>query len=359
MKFVLSNYHHRPGHSGGGDLHIEAFIDAAIRQGHRLFSLPSCLHPEVKRIRPDALGQWRHLHNADVHYLRLQDDFPRRKISRWFGPPWRTFTPRPALVWEFNTIPEQGACIGRSPAEIGLARDRFRRAAPQCDLAVCVSQAIADYARTELGVTRTVVIPNGAHLRPPAAPPPGPGLDVIWAGSAYIRWHAFDLLRDAARLLHEDPSAPRIRFHLFGSGTEKLTGLPPNVRVYGPVSHAEVCDASARMHAGLCLYEPGPADYSSPLKFYDSLAAGLPVITTPQPQMDAVQHEMDSTRLVVSDRRPVTLARILAELAEDEPRRLRHSASAQNQIARRHNWPALMDTLLKELASLVRARRSR
>lgn len=359
MKFVLSNYHHRPGHTGGGDLHIEAFIQEATLRGHRLFSLPACRHPSVHRIRPDALGQWTHLLNADVHYLRLQDDFPRRKISRWFAPPWRSFAPRPALVWEFNTIPEQGACIGRSPGEIALARDLFRRAAPRCDLAVCVSQSIADYAHSELGVTRTVVIPNGAHLRPPADLPPGPGLDVIWAGSAYIRWHAFDLLRDAARLLHEDPSAPRIRFHLFGSGTEKLTGLPPNVRAHGPVSHAEVCDAFTRMHAGLCLYEPGPADCSSPLKFYDCLAAGLPVVTTPQPQMDAVQREMDSASLIVADRHPATLARILTELANDESRRLRHSASARDQIARRHNWPALMGTLLKELEALVRERRSR
>ncbi|HSI08171.1 MAG: glycosyltransferase [Rariglobus sp.] len=358
MKIVLSNYHYQPVHSGGGDLHIEAFIQTAVSLGHTLFSLSSCRHPSVRSIRPDAFGQWWHLRNADVHYLRIQDDFPRRKLSRWFTPPWRSLAPRPALVWEFNTIPEQGACIGRSPAEIALAREHFRRTAPHCDLAVCVSRSIADYARTELGVSRTVVIPNGAHLRPSLANRHGPDFDVIWAGSAYICWHDFTLLREAARLLFDDPAAPRIRFHLFGSGTEKLTGMPPNVRTYGPVSHAEVCTVGARMHAALCLYEPGPGDYSSPLKFYDGLAAGLPVITTPQSQMDAVQHEMGSADLIIADRRPATLARILAGLAADEPRRLRHSAAAQHLIARRCNWPALMETLLGEVSALVRKRRA-
>jgi glycosyltransferase involved in cell wall biosynthesis len=353
MKFVLSNYHHRPGHSGGGDLHIEAFINEAIGQGHRLFSLPTCLHPSVKRIRPDALGQWWHLRDADVHYLRLQDDFPRHKISRWFCPPWRSLASRPALVWEFNTIPEQGVCIGRTLEEIALSRARFARAAPHCDLAVCVSESIADYARTELGIARTIVIPNGAHLIPPQTTPRGPEFDVIWAGSAYIRWHDFGLLREAARLLQENSAAPRIRFHLFGAGTEKLPDLPANIRAYGPAPHAEVCSASMRMHAALCLYEPGPADYSSPLKFYDSLASGLPVITTPQPQMDAVHREMETTGLIVTDRRPATLARILGDLANDEPRRLVHAARGQRVIATRYNWPALMNTLLNEVSTVV------
>ncbi|MBC8008699.1 MAG: glycosyltransferase [Burkholderiales bacterium] len=358
MKIVLSNYHYHPGHSGGGDLHIEAFVHEAARLGHRLFSLPSCRHPSVHPIRPDALGQWQHLRDADVHYLRLQDNFPRRKISRWFTPPWRSFAPRPALVWEFNTIPEQGACIGLSPAEIALARQHFRHAAPYCDLAVCVSQSISDYVHTELGVARTLVIPNGAHLRPPAPHRTGPDFDVIWAGSAYIGWHAFDLLRDTARLLHDDPAAARIRFHLFGPGTETLAGLPPNVRTYGPVPHAEVCAASARMHAALCLYEPGPADYSSPLKFYDGLAAGLPVITTPQSQMDAVQNEMGASGLIVADRLPATFARILTTLADDEALLRRHSAAAQHLVATRYTWTSLMNTLLGEVAALVQSRRT-
>lgn len=356
MKIFLSNYHHRPGHSGGGDLHIEAFIGAAVALGHELFSLPSCTHPGVRRVRPDALGQWWSLRGADVHYLRIQDDFPRRKISRWFEPPWRSLAPRPALVWEFNTVPEQGACIGRSAAEIARAKDDFRRAAPHCDLAVCVSEAIAGYARDELGVARTLVVPNGAYLPPPHPPREGPALDVVWAGSAYIRWHAFDLLREAALLLHRDPAAPAVRFHLYGAGTEKLADLPPNVRAHGAVPHAEVRAACERMHAALCLYEPGPADYSSPLKFYDCLAAGLPVVTTPHPQMDAVQRDMGASELVVADRSPATLARILAALASDDPRR-RLAAAARAEIAARYEWSALMRSLFTELDSLVRERR--
>lgn len=357
MKIVLSNYHYHPDHSGGGDLHIEAFIRAADSLGHTLYSLPSCRHASVRAIRPDALGQWWHLRNADIHYLRLQDNYPRRKLSRWFTSPWRLLAPRPLLVWEFNTIPEQGACIGLTPAEIAANREHFRCASPSCDLAVCVSEAIAGYVRAELGVRRTLVIPNGAHLGPPPSPDTRGEFHVVWAGSAYIRWHAFDLLLQTACLLHADPASPRICFHLYGRGTEDLPGLPPNIRAHGPVSHTEVCAAFARMHAGLCLYEPGPGDYSSPLKFYDCLAAGLPVVTTPQPQMDAVQRELDSADLIIADRQPATFARILRELAKDETLRLRHAASARRIIAERYNWTALMTSLLDEVSSLVQKHR--
>lgn len=357
MKIFLSNYHHRPGHCGGGDLHIEAFIREAAALGHELVSLPTCTHPAVRRVRPDALAQWWHLLGADIHYLRIQDDFPRRKLSRWFTPPWRSFAPRSALVWEFNTVPEQGACIGRSAAEIARARDDFRRAAPHCQLAVCVSEAIAGYARAELGVARTLVIPNGATLAAPPPPRESEGLDVIWAGSAYIRWHAFDLLRAAAVLLHRDVSAPPVRFHFYGPGTEKLDGLPPNVTAHGPVSHETVRAACGRMHAALCVYEPGPGDYCSPLKFYDCLGAGLPVVTTPHPQMDIVQNSMGAGSLVVADRSPASLARILVGLARDEPLRRRLAAASQAEIADRYEWSALMRTLFATLETLPRNRR--
>ncbi len=357
MKIVLSNYHYRRENSGGGCLHIEAFISQALASGHLLYAKPCCDHPGVHPLSPHLAGHWWHLRDADLHYVRLQDSYPRKKTSRWFIPPLRRLAPRPLLVWEFNTVPEQGACIGLPPDVIEREKADFRHAAPHCDLAVCVSEAIAGYVRAELGVKHTLVIPNGGQLRPPPPPVTGPWFNVMWAGSAHIDWHEFNLLAASARQLHEHPAGQNIRFHLYGHGTEKLTGLTPNVLVHGPVSHQTITTDSSRMHVGLCLYQQGPADYSSPLKFYDCLGAGLPVVTTPHPQMDAVQQTMDANRLIVGDRQPSTLSRILFDLAADEPRRRRHAERSRQMIAETYNWPALMTKLFTCLEEFVRERR--
>src|SRR5690606_11308801 len=229
MKLVLSNYHYRPEHPGGGHLHIEAFIRQAVEAGHSLHAWDTCRHPSVRTLPAGLIGQGWQLRDADLLYVRLHEAYPRKPFSRWFTPPLRRFIPRPRLVWEFNTIPEQGTCIGQQPWEIELNKDAFRRAAPHCDLAVCVSEPIVAYVREELGIQHTLVIPNGGHLRPPAPPPPADAFNVLWAGSAYIRCNHFELLLAAARQLHAGPAGNKVRFHHYGPGTEKLADLPANV----------------------------------------------------------------------------------------------------------------------------------
>ncbi len=353
MKIILSNYHYRENNSGGGNLHIGAFIRQLVKRGHSLLAKSSCSHAAVGVFPTHFFGQLRHLRSANIHYLRLQEAYPGENAARWFTPPLRRLLGSTALVWEFNTIPEQAACIGQSSKEIELTKKSFIKAAPYCDLAVCVSEAIAGYVRTELGVRQTVVIPNGGDLRPRRSFDVGDTFDVIWAGSADIQWHEFDLLFASARHLLQIPEGQKIRFHLYGPGTEKLPDPPSNVTIYGPVPHEEINAAFIRMHAGLCPYQAGPADYSSPLKFYDCLGAGLPVITTPHPQMDAVQAEMGSTELIIADRKPATFARILIELSINKARLDRHSEQARRIIETKYNWASLMDTLADRLQDLA------
>lgn len=357
MNIALSNCGYRPDHSGGGDAHVEAFIREALVSGHELVGWPILQHPQVPTIPSSLVGTARRLRAADVLYVRLQDMLPKPTFSRWFGPIMKRVAGNPLLVWEFNTIPEQGMCIGWSEQDVLRHRAALARYAPQCDLAICVSRKIADYIAAHLGIKRSVVIPNGAYPTPPSAPAAKArdGLDLVWAGSAYIQWNAFDLLFEAARLLAASGSP--IRFHLIGPGTEKLPNVPANVKLYGPMEHAVVKQTFARMHLALCLYLPGPADYSSSLKYFDYCGSGLPVITTPHPQMDELQREAQTDGLIVVDRSPATLAAMLRGLAENPSQLSGLEQKARALVEAKYNWPMLMRRLFTVLEAALNERK--
>ena len=114
------------------------------------------------------------------------------------------------MVWEFNTVPEFGTYVDQGPAEIARNIDNFRRLGRGCDLAVCVSQALAEYARARLGIESVLVASNGSD--PEIYRPDAPvvrhlsdadprAFHALWIGSAYVPWHDFDLLKDAAEIL--------------------------------------------------------------------------------------------------------------------------------------------------------------
>lgn len=354
MRIYLSNYHYRAQNSGGGSLHIEAFVRHALAAGHELWSKPCLAHPGVRHVAPHLLGQWRRLVGCDLHYVRIEWCFPRRKLSRWFTPPLRGLVPGHRLVWEFNTIPEYGSCEGASPADIARQCQAFRAAAPWCDLAVCVSEPIADYVRTRFGVRQTLVIPNGAVLPDaPRVPRRDDTFNVIWAGSAQLDWHDLNLINEAARILSDDPGAARLRFHFYGPGTESFAGKSANLVVHGPCPHEQVRTACAEMNAGLCLYREGAGDYSSPLKYFDYLAAGLPVITSPHPQMDGIQQSIGANELIIGDRSAAGLARTLIGLANNPARHAELSSRAEAIIRERYNWPRLMAELFEHLEAMV------
>ena len=119
--------------------------------------------------------------------------------------PYRQLIGSPLIVWEFNTVPEYGALIGRTEREIQSAIQALRRYGRGCDLAICVSSELAAYVKEKLGIRRVLVVPNGSDpdlFRPDVEPVSrvqrnDRQLNVVWIGSAYLSWHNFDLSRQA------------------------------------------------------------------------------------------------------------------------------------------------------------------
>ena len=291
------------------------------------------------------------LRGVDALYYRVEYKAPYD--VRWLLPPRRSLIGSPLAVWEFNSVPEYARTLGEDDARVQKHIDGLRHFGAGCDLAVCVSQSITDYVREKIGIRNVMTVPNGSDpdLFTPAAVPvkriihhPGQ-LNVVWMGSAEVKWHNFDMLREAARMLWDD-GQPVADFHIIGQGMKDIRDLPPNVHYHGPEQYEMLPHWLTAMDVGLNVYRAGPADYSCPLKLFDYMACGLALVSTDQPQVREIFQKLGQLDLVVPTDNAAALAAALRKLAADPERVKRQGAAARQLAVSFYNWHrATKDTL--------------
>lgn len=235
------------------------------------------------------------------------------------------------------------------------AEEVARVAIGAADRVVAVSEPVASWCRerTSGRCDRVVVVPNGVdteRIRPRAGTPrqwdEARSLTVGFVGTLKP-WHGVDVLAAAFETL-----APPERWHLLvvGDGperdavAERLAPVADRVEFTGPVAHAAVPRLLERMDLAVAPYPP-TADYFSPLKLYEYLAAGLPTVASDVP---AIRHGIGSADVVelvpAGDR--VELARALLRLGADVVRRSDLARRGRDHVVRHHTWIAVADQIL-------------
>jgi glycosyltransferase involved in cell wall biosynthesis len=360
MRLAYVNARFRPGANDGANAHIRQFVTHAVGTGHELWMDRREAHPLAKTLPGGTLPRNLKLREMDVIYVRVEHHLP--KIVRNATPFRRWLYGNPIWAWEFNTVPEYGVYSNLGEEEIQNEIARFKHFGRWCDLAVCVSQRLSQYVRDQLGIRRTLVAPNGSDpdlFRPdiPARPlaQTAGAFNVLWMGSAFVGWHDFDLLCDAAILIHERGNPLNIHFHLLGGGLTSLGNIPPNVQYHGPQDYEHLPAWMNAMDVGLCLYRPGPADYSSPLKVFDYLMSGLCVVASDQPQCREIFSQLNQTDLLVS-RDPQRLAQTLEALASNRDRAKLLGQKGRGLALAQYTWEQTVKAIFNELENLRAAR---
>ncbi len=214
------------------------------------------------------------------------------------------------------------------------------------DHAICVSNPLADYARRHFGLREVSVIANGGdpELFSPAGRAQGRaalgiGEDqfmVFWAGWPAMPWQALDQLFAAARRL----AHAGVRFVLAGDAEHLPNSRPANVVPLGELEYFRMPDLIAAADVCLCLYRQcdwSPIGfYFSPIKLFDYLACGRPVIASAMGQIEQVIHHGHNGLL--TDGSPDDVVEKIRLLRADPDLRESMGQAGRDTVLDEYNW---------------------
>ncbi len=237
---------------------------------------------------------------------------------------------------------EKQESAGDSPAlrERTDARDSLERSIlGAADGLICTQKATLDHLRPLLReAVPAIVLGNGTRL-PPERPSLSRDIDILYCGSLKP-WKGVDTLVAAMQTLHP------WTLTIVGPGTEAdvarlrqaglAIGVHGRLRILPPVPPSEVWDLYARATVGVVPLPSGGSvearDFTSPLKLFEMLASGLPVVASNLPSLaEYVQDDREAILVPPDDHRALSTG--LRRLLSDEALRARLSQAARRRAA--------------------------
>jgi len=220
----------------------------------------------------------------------------------------------------------------------------------QSDLVVATSQYLKEKVRGRS--RRCILVGNAAdfdHFHKARSPLQvgGPmadlGRPIVGYYGCISSWFDMDLIRAAAQ------ARPAWNFVLIGSrfGADLGWRKPPaNVHLLGPVPYQELPAYLSRFDVCCIPFRVSALTVASnPVKFFEYISAGKPVVATPLPELKPYAHS-----LYLAEGAEAFVAAIERALAEDDPRR----AEERIALARANTWEARhaqLDQAIRDLFS--------
>lgn len=359
----------------GAAVHVRDFAQAAHRVGHHVrvftsvvgeaqahWSLPFDRIPE--RLGPaddsaEARGLGRNLGLSATLARRHQQrafDLIYERYSLWSHSALG-FARRRALpyVLEVNSplVVEQSTYRQLTRRETARRIERYLFAA--ASRVVAVSAEVAAYVCDNGGdSSRVLVALNGVDLSlyqdmPPIGAP-DQRFTVGFLGSLKA-WHGLEVLLDAlARLVAVDR-----RYHLrvIGDGPERAPllagidrrGLGQHVTLVGQVAREQVPEHLRDLDVTVAPYPRLDGFYFSPLKIFEYMAAGRPIVASRIGQIESVLCDGE-TALLVEPGNAAALAASIASLRGQPALAARLGAAARARAFSRHGWEHTVSTAL-------------
>jgi glycosyltransferase involved in cell wall biosynthesis len=281
---------------------------------------------------------------------------------------------RPPLVYESHGLAAVvGAALGEllstgraaSPRKQRRLARREARVWREADGYVTITATLAQDLERDFGRRdRLAIVPDGVHLEPSRTftPPRATAAPlVVYAGHLYP-WKGVDTFVRAMALL-AGARALVVGGHPAEADLARLQrlssalGLEGRVTFTGPVAPADV---AGRLTVADVLVLPNSgatisARYTSPLKLFEYLAAGRPIVASALPALEEVLRDGGNALLVPPDD-PAALAAAIVRVASDERLACRIARAAFDE-ALFYTWDARAARLEALFADVLRARR--
>lgn len=361
----------------GGSIHVYNVVRRWRELGCRVHTLGHDENPDCIVHPPDTNGVHSFLESIDVLCMRLDGrmlmgDSLRLQCMREFSPRpiiWEINAPAEEALSRFSLLPPTGGLSGlraliskRLSARRVRREDAFRRRhGASVHAAVCVSAALQTYASRDLGIRRCEVVPNGsdpARFSPEKrADDPFKGLEgffkVVYSGDFRWPWQGFDLISKLAARARRDDR--KILFVVLNNSPSSAIASTANVRIFDRVRYSDVPAYLAAADACLCLYRSFSwcryGFYLSPLKLYDYMAAGKPIIASRLGQIAEAIEDGQEGLLAGED-----LGDIYAKIVfcQDHPDLARQwGEAARAKVISFYNWHRVAAAMLAVFQSVM------
>ena len=270
----------------GGHVHVTQIANVLLQHEHTLYTNLPNESENFIRLNEDEL--FNRGNEIEAFYIRIHGSSWNDELTTL-----REANIAAPCIWEINAPLEELRTRGISETELHKLNKNRKKLAKMVDAAVCVSAEMEEYARNNLGINNTIIVPNGSN---PAMFNPhkrdadiydGQKFKVIWSGSTEYKWQALTIVEELAKMLNDIDK--QILLILTAEGNSNN-----NILYLGRVPYDAMPIYMASADVGLCVYnkiEYYPKFYFSPLKLYDYMASGLPIIGSDAGQIKFILEE--------------------------------------------------------------------
>jgi glycosyltransferase involved in cell wall biosynthesis len=254
----------------------------------------------------------------------------------------------------------------RNLANLPLAEGIAQLLMRDADGIVCVSEEVAEWVRSLRGHASGVwVIPNGVddelftpNGRSRPAGLPESETPVIAFSGSFRPWHGIDDMLDAFHILVRETGSDA-HLLLVGDGPmrddfeskARSFGLHDRVHITGMVSHQEVPEWLEGATMAVAPYPQLEHFYFSPLKLYEFLALGLPVIATDVGQIRDVIPDGERG-LLCPPGSPEALASAMNEILSDAERSQQLARAGRKWVLDNATWHHRVREILTNVSEL-------
>lgn len=356
--------------SKGASVHVQEMIRALRHHGHHVTVF--CVRPGEKdgtRLVPDDLLDLPLVHvpvpdkKGTHRETGLQEaaaklavevkagdfDLVYERYSLFSDAGLRTGLP---MILEVNAPLIEEQVLHRDLADIATAHRLSEAAFRGATLVSCVSQPVAAWVSEMVPDANVTVTPNGVNperINPARRGHAGDRLTVGFLGTLKP-WHGTEILLAAVAAAQQPWT---LEFCGTGPLQESLVqqaedlGIAHRVRFHGAVAPAAVPEVLAGWDVACAPYPQATGHYFSPLKIYEYLAAGLPVIASAVGELPDLLTGGRGTLVPPDD--TAALAGALDRLGADAALRHRLGQAARAHVVAHHTWNQRCGELLAEL----------
>ena len=287
--------------------------------------------------------------------------YERYSLWSYAGPEYAREAGLPGLL-EVNAPLIEESRDHRSLSDEAQACRITRRVFSSASHLITVSAELSGYAQ-QLGAApeKIHLVPNGVNLErfaPVRRGSNGSAPFTVGFVGSLKPWHDLAALVEAFRTLHQ--SDPGCRLLIVGDGpegpglAEELANseITQAVILKGSVRPGEVPELLGLMDIAVAPYPDLSDFYFSPLKVYEYMAAGLPVVTSRIGQLsDLIEDGVSG--LLYTPGNPKELGEALLRLRDSEALRRRLGTAARKTVAEEHSW----DQRVQSIFAIIEANR--